>query len=91
MAFAGPTRQFRLMVNSQRLQHDGNPLLTWQIGHCETKTDPNNNERPVKPKTHDVRKIDGVVAAIMALDGVNRLPEQFSAYDDHPLMYANEV
>lgn len=89
--FAGPTRQLRLLVNSGRLRHEGNPLLDWQIGHCETRTDMNANERPVKPKPWDVRKIDGVVAAIMALDAALATEGEGSAYEDHGVLYADEV
>jgi phage terminase large subunit-like protein len=40
------------------------------------KSDANNKKRPVKPTQDDHRKIDGIVAAIMALgvmmEGVSR-------------------
>lgn len=90
MHFAGPTRAMRLLVNSGRLEHSGNPLLTWQIGHTETKTDPNHNERPVKPDDRE-KKIDGVVASIMALDGAMRMAGVVSAYKDRGVFHAADL
>jgi phage terminase large subunit-like protein len=66
MNFAGPTAGFEGAVIAGKLRHNGHPIMTWQAGHTQVKTDVNMNKRPVKPKPNDVRKIDGVVAAIMA-------------------------
>lgn len=50
------------------LLHNGHALMRWQVGNVRIKVDANNNKRPVKPNNPmDPRKIDGVVAAIMAL------------------------
>jgi phage terminase large subunit-like protein len=67
MAFAKPTKDFERLVLAGKLQHNGHPILNWQIGHVQVKTDCNQNMRPVKPSRDDIRKIDGVVAAIMGL------------------------
>ena len=65
--FAPPTSEFERLVIAHQLRHDGNPVLSWQVGHVEFKTDQNNNKRPIKPGGNSVKKIDGVVATIMAL------------------------
>lgn len=65
--FASPTAEFERLVLARLLEHDGNPILAWQAGHVQVKTDANGNRRPVKPRPIDPRKIDGVVAAVMAL------------------------
>lgn len=80
MHFAGPTAEFERLVISGGLQHPKNPILSWQAGHVEVKTDMNQNKRPVKPKSENHRKIDGVVAAIMAL-GRAISTEQMPQYD----------
>lgn len=72
MNFAGPTAMLLRMVTSGKLHHPGNPLLTWQIGNTNAKTDANQNMRPVKPEFGDIRTIDGPVAGIMALEMWNR-------------------
>lgn len=65
--FADPTKEFERLVVSRGLAHNGHPVLTWQAGHVNVKSDANNNIRPVKQKHGDVRTIDGIVAGIMGL------------------------
>ena len=91
MHFAGPTRKYKHLVNSGRFRHNGNALLTWQAGHCETKRDVNSNERPIKPEPNSIKKVDGIVSGIMALEAADRMPSWTSAYDKRGMMYANEV
>jgi len=67
MRFASPTADFERLVIGGKLRHDGHPVLAWQAGHVQVKTDVNQNKRPVKPSKDDHRKIDGIVAGIMAL------------------------
>ena len=67
MNFAGPTAEFERLVIDGKLRHPDHPVLTWQAGHVQVKMDANANKRPVKPSDGDVKKIDGIVAAIMAL------------------------
>lgn len=67
--FAGPTNEFERLLISQKLLHNDHPILTWQAGHVEVKEDAQANKRPVKPTRNDVRKVDGIVAAIMGLAG----------------------
>jgi len=81
MEFASPTAEYERLVLAGRLHHNGNPLLGWQAGHVQVKTDTNNNKRPVKPKKGDIRTIDGMVAGIMALSLAIR-EEGPSVYDD---------
>lgn len=76
MAFAGPTAEFERLVIAGQMGHNGHPVMTWQIGNASVKTDANGNRRPVKPKKGDIRKIDGVVAAIMALQGAQSHVEE---------------
>jgi len=74
MAFAGPTAQFERLVIAGKLHHNSHPILTWQAGHVQVKHDANANIRPVKPPHGDIRKIDGIVAGIMASDAATRMP-----------------
>lgn len=81
--FAGPTGELERLLLSQGLFHNDNPILTWQAGHVEFKTDNNGYKRPVKPSKDDPRKIDGIVAGIMSLAGAMELglSEPTSVYD----------
>ena len=75
MTYAGPTAQFERMILAGDLRHDGNAITTWQAGHVEVKTDANDKRRPVKPERNEIRKIDGIVAGIMALDAAGRIDD----------------
>ncbi len=66
--YAHPTAEFERLLRCGLLVNDGNPITKWQAGHVNVKTDDSGNIRPVKPKKEDIRKIDGIVAGIMALD-----------------------
>lgn len=66
--YADPTLEYERLVIAGKLKHNGHPILTWQAGHVQVKTI-NGNIRPEKPTKDDHRKIDGIVAGIMALSG----------------------
>lgn len=67
--FACPTAEFERHVIGGMIEVFPNPVMDWQIGHAAVKTGDTGNKRVVKPKKNDYRKVDGVVAAIMALAG----------------------
>jgi len=82
MGFAGPTAQFERLVIAGKLHHNGNPITTWQAGHVEVWHDANDNIRPVKPAHKNLKKIDGIVATIMAEDASTRMAGP-SWYETH--------
>lgn len=63
----GPTRELERLILSQSIRHNGHSLLTWQFGNAKLKVDASGNGKPMKPAPDDERKIDGVIASIMAL------------------------
>lgn len=63
--FAAPSKEFMRLIASQKLHHDGNPVLRWMAENTAAKRDLNDNIRPDKENSAD--KIDGIVALIMAL------------------------
>ena len=66
VSMSTPTKDFERMVIGGELNHFGNKVLTWMAGNTVVKTDPAGNIKP--DKSHDTsKKIDGIVAAIMAL------------------------
>lgn len=81
--FAGPTALFERAVIAGKMRHNGHPLMTWQAGNVQVRTDANGNKRPVKPKNNDIRKIDGIVAAIMGFSGVE---ERSSIYETREMI-----
>jgi len=60
-----PCKQFERMVLRGELTHGGNAVLRWMAGNVAVRTDASDNIRP--DKEHSTERIDGIVAAIMAL------------------------
>ncbi len=59
----GGTREFERKVFGGELDHGGNPVMRWMIGHCHVRFDENMNFVPAKKRSE--LSIDGVVAAVM--------------------------
>lgn len=67
---AGPTADFERFVLARKIRHPEHPVLDWQAGHVTVVMDVNGNKRPIKPKGKDsLKKVDGIVASVMALAG----------------------
>lgn len=66
--------------------HGGNPVMAWMAGNVVVDTDPAGNIKPTKAKSPE--KIDGIVAAIMALDRCirNEGQQQGSVYDERDMI-----
>ena len=58
------TKEFERKVIGGELDHGGNPVTRWMIGHCNVRFDENMNYVPAKKRSED--SIDGIVAAVMA-------------------------
>lgn len=64
-SMSAPTKEFEKLVLTGKIEHFGNPVLRWMLASTLVKTDPAGNIKPDKGKS--TQKIDGIVAAIMAL------------------------
>ncbi len=64
-SMSAPTKQFEVLVLTGEIEHFGNPVLRWMLASTAVKSDPAGNIKPDKEKSS--QKIDGIVAAIMAL------------------------
>ncbi len=67
--FSEPSKDFGNRIKSKNIRHDGNPLLRWNVDNVVIDQNTNEDIRPVKEKSNG--RIDGVVAAIMALGRAN--------------------
>lgn len=64
-----PMKEFGALVLSGRLHHDANPAMRWMLSNVVRREDESNgNIRPAKERRE--LKIDGVVAALIALNRV---------------------
>ena len=76
-----PTKEFYNLLMEGRIIHGGHPVMRWMAGNVVVDTDPAGNIKPTKAKSPE--KIDGIVAAIMALDRcIRNEGQQGSVYDD---------
>lgn len=73
--FNEPSKQFEALLKDGKLHHGDNPVLDWMAGSVTVITDASGNIRPVKPTHGNARKIDGIVASIMALGRAIVTPE----------------
>lgn len=70
-SMSAPSKELEKLVLGQQLSHGGNAVLSWMMSNVVMRTDPAGNLKPDKEKSRE--KIDGVVAAIMALDRALRV------------------
>jgi phage terminase large subunit-like protein len=87
LAMNEPTKQFETAVIDGDVLHNGDPLAAWMINNATIKPDHNGNYKPEKEKRDSLRKIDGVVCAVMA-----RAVAVKNLKDERPTYYEeNEV
>ncbi|MBR5620818.1 MAG: terminase large subunit, partial [Clostridia bacterium] len=81
-----PTKEMMKLALEERIAHGGNPVLRWMMDNISVRTDPAGNVKPDKEKSTE--RIDGAVAAIMALDRAIRCGSepQGSIYDERDLL-----
>lgn len=63
--YAFPMKEFERIVGLGIVDHYDNPVARWMLANVVVREDVNGNKRPDKAKSSE--KIDGIVAAIMAL------------------------
>lgn len=80
LSMAGPVKEFQRRLLGHKIHHGGNPVLTWMADNVAVAQDPAGNLKPDKANSQG--KIDGIVAAIMALDRAMR-PAEDSVYAEH--------
>ena len=80
-----PTKELFKLTMEQKIAHGGHPILRWMVDNIYITQDPAGNIKADKKKSTE--KIDGAVAAIMALDRAIRCGNDNSAsvYDERGL------
>jgi len=82
--YSDPTKEYERLLYMGKLKHEGNPLIEWCLTACVKIEDNNENVRISKGKSHaNGKRIDPIIAGIMALGGCLTPPEETdkSAYD----------
>lgn len=63
--YSEPMKELEALIENQRVTHDNNPCMNWMMSNIVAKMDGNDNIKPEKERY--ANKIDGGVAAIMAI------------------------
>lgn len=79
VSMSAPAKELEKRVIEHSIIVD-NPVFTWQASNVSVATDAAGNIKPVKPEHHDSKRIDGIVAAVMALSGVMARQKQVGNY-----------
>jgi phage terminase large subunit-like protein len=84
--FSEPMKQLEALVLQGRIHHDGNPALRWMVSNVVCHRDAKDNIYPRKERPEN--KIDGVVAALMALNRALLAPEDMgSVYEERGVRF----
>jgi phage terminase large subunit-like protein len=70
MTLTGIACEFERRVKEGSIQHPGNAVMSWQVGHCQVRRDRNQNIAPEKPDGNTGKNIDGIAAILNAMAGV---------------------
>lgn len=65
LSISAATKEFEKLVLGGQLEHPAHPVLDWMVSNVGVETDASGNLKPSKRRSAE--KIDGVVAAILAL------------------------
>lgn len=79
-SMSAPTKELLKLILAGKFRHGDNPVLGWMADNVVVTTDPAENVKPDKAKSTE--RIDGIVAAIMALDRASRSVQQRSVYEE---------
>ena len=78
-SLSAPTKHLEKLVFEKSLRHGANPVLRWMVSNVAIQQDAAGNIKPAKDKSTE--RIDGVVAAVMAIDQMTRHGDETSVYD----------
>ena len=77
-------KKIEQIVRSKELNHGGQPVLRWNVGNVEVKSDESENIKPVKSKSAE--RIDGLVAFVNAMARAILQEGNNNVYEDHDIL-----
>ena len=83
-SLTAPTKELETLVLSRRIRHGGHAVLRWMAGNVVVEQDAAGNIKPSKARSTE--KIDGIVAAIMALARAAANGQGESVYEHRGLL-----
>ncbi len=87
-SMANPTKEFDRLVIGGKIRHGGNPVLTWMAGNAAVERDSSDNIKPCKKRSTE--RIDGIVAAVMAVGRAATAEKTGSVYDTRGIANVGE-
>lgn len=76
-----PTKQFERMIYEGKIKYEYNPVLEWMLSGCVKIEDANENVKIHKGQSNrHGKRVDGIIASIMALGGSLSMKEEPSKY-----------
>ncbi|CCG42174.1 Terminase [Magnetospirillum molischianum DSM 120] len=76
-SMSAPTKELERLITGRLFNHGGNPVARWMAGCTRIQADTADNIKPVKPdRRKSIKRIDGIVAAIMALGRAIAPPDE---------------
>jgi phage terminase large subunit-like protein len=81
-----PMKDFQRLVALGQVAHGGNPVVRWMLSNVEVARDPAGNIKPDRKRKEN--KIDGIVAAIMALgESLTPVTQGSYLFEREPLIF----
>ncbi|MFG1481221.1 terminase TerL endonuclease subunit [Xanthobacter sp. V4C-4] len=80
-SMAAPVKELKRAILAGHFRHDGNPLLRLCFGNAVAERDAAENEKFTKEKARERGRIDGAVAAAMAIGRILTTDTATSIYD----------
>jgi len=76
ISMTAPSLMFERLLTEGKMRHNGHPLLEWMASNVGVEHDPKATSASIKPiKMSRELKIDGIVAAIMAVGLFSKSPK----------------
>ena len=82
--FSEAMKETDAVMIDHRIHHEHNPVMAWMMSNVNARVDKNDNVFP--NKLNDESKIDGPVAAFMAMNRALLQQENDSVYDEEDLL-----
>ena len=73
---SAPSKEFERLARTGKINHGGNPVLRWMLSNIVPYYDVNGNLKIKKMKESRAAKIDGIVAAVIALGEYLKNPQE---------------
>jgi phage terminase large subunit-like protein len=77
-----PSKEFERLVVSHQLRHPNHPILNWHARNVCIKEDAAGNIKPIKTPRGLGKRVDGIIAAIMAIARAQAMPSNVSVYEN---------